>query len=172
MHSGAGRGAHGARRSVPKHFETVLARPDGTEVHVEMSTTAVQRADGLRTLTLIRDIGERRRRQEELERLALHDALTGLPNRRLLIDRLGQIAARAEREPVAAAVFFLDLDGFKNVNDEHGHDAGDSMLVALADGLRDGPRGQDSAARLGGDESSSSASGSPTRTERNGSRSD
>lgn len=65
--------------AVPQHFETVLIRPDATEVHVEMSTTAVLQDESLRTLTLIRDIGDRRRLQLELERLALHDPLTGCP---------------------------------------------------------------------------------------------
>lgn len=69
-----------------------------------------------------------------------------------MIERLEQIAARAEREPVQAAVYFLDLNGFKRVNDEHGHEAGDRVLVGVAHALGDELRNGDSAARLGGDE--------------------
>jgi len=137
---------------LPKRFETVIAWPDGTELHVEMSTIAMVQPGAVRTLTLIRDIGERRRHQAELERLALYDPLTGLPNRRLLMDRLERIAARATRERVMAAVFLLDLDGFKRVNDVYGHDAGDQVLVATARALRTSLRNGDTAARLGGDE--------------------
>ncbi len=137
---------------VPKRFETVVARPDGTAIHVEMSTIAMVQEVSVRTLTLIRDIGERHSHEAELERLALHDALTGLPNRRLLTERMAQIAARAARAPVAAALFLVDLDAFKRVNDKHGHEAGDRVLRGIADALRVGLRDGDTAARLGGDE--------------------
>jgi diguanylate cyclase (GGDEF)-like protein/PAS domain S-box-containing protein len=146
------RAAMDAGEPVPQRFETMIARPDGSVAEVEISTTALVDGGATRTLTLIRDISERTRQRVELERLALHDALTGLPNRRLLMERLERIAARAERDPVSGALFFLDLDGLKRVNDTHGHDAGDRVLVGVAEALRAGLRSCDSAARLGGDE--------------------
>jgi diguanylate cyclase (GGDEF)-like protein len=84
--------------------------------------------------------------------LALHDPLTNLPNRRLLADRLEQALSRAERDGSAVAVLYLDLEGFKAVNDEFGHEAGDRLLVAVAGRIKGNLRESDTAARLGGDE--------------------
>ncbi|MEO7059784.1 MAG: bifunctional diguanylate cyclase/phosphodiesterase, partial [Lapillicoccus sp.] len=88
----------------------------------------------------------------ELRRLALHDSLTGMPNRALIMDRLEQLLARVRRDGGHAAVLFVDLDGFKEVNDEHGHDAGDRLLKAVASRLTDALREVDTCGRLGGDE--------------------
>ena len=90
--------------------------------------------------------------REELEHLALYDPLTGLANRTLLADRLGQAMAQAARGAAAPAVLVLDLDGFKAVNDGFGHGVGDELLVAVADRLRGAVRDGDTVARLGGDE--------------------
>jgi len=87
-----------------------------------------------------------------LESLALHDALTGLPNRRLLFDRLASAIAHARRNKSTMAVMYLDLDGFKQVNDTLGHDAGDTLLRMVADRLVAAVRQEDTVARLGGDE--------------------
>jgi two-component system cell cycle response regulator len=87
-----------------------------------------------------------------LESLALHDALTGLPNRRLLIDRLSLAIAHARRNKRTMAVMFLDLDGFKQINDTLGHDAGDALLRLVAARLVAGVRQEDTVARVGGDE--------------------
>jgi len=87
-----------------------------------------------------------------LEPLALHDALTGIPNRRLLIDRLALSIAHARRNNSTMAVMFLDLDGFKAINDTLGHDAGDTMLCMFSDRLVAAVRQEDTVARLGGDE--------------------
>jgi two-component system cell cycle response regulator len=87
-----------------------------------------------------------------LESLALHDALTGLPNRRLLMDRLSLAIAHAHRNKRAMAVMFLDLDGFKQINDTLGHDTGDAMLSMVAARLVAAVRQEDTVARLGGDE--------------------
>jgi two-component system, cell cycle response regulator len=87
-----------------------------------------------------------------LESLALHDALTGLPNRRLLMDRLSLSIAHAHRNTSLMAVLFLDLDGFKQINDTLGHDAGDTLLCMVADRLVAAVRQEDTVARMGGDE--------------------
>lgn len=87
-----------------------------------------------------------------LESLALHDELTGLPNRRLLMDRLSLAIAHARRNKSMMAVMYLDLDGFKQINDTLGHDAGDRLLSLFADRMLASVRQEDTVARLGGDE--------------------
>ena len=94
----------------------------------------------------------RRRFQEQLAYQAFHDSLTGLPNRPMLLERLGQALSRARRQGSAVAVLYLDLDRFKQVNDTMGHDAGDAVLVATAARLTSLVRPYDVVARMGGDE--------------------
>lgn len=89
---------------------------------------------------------------EELEHLAQHDVLTGLPNRRMFLDRLDQAIARASRNASGFAVLFVDVDNFKSFNDQHGHAAGDRILKTVADRLKSSLRAADTVARLGGDE--------------------
>ncbi|MGH3850785.1 MAG: diguanylate cyclase domain-containing protein, partial [Pseudonocardiaceae bacterium] len=91
-------------------------------------------------------------KQEEIRQLALHDPLTGLANRRLLADRLDQALANAHRNGRMLSLLFIDLDGFKQVNDELGHDQGDRLLVEVAHRLKSAVRDNDTIARLGGDE--------------------
>lgn len=98
------------------------------------------------------NITERRLAEEAAAHLALHDPLTDLPNRRLLGDRLAHALSRAQREGAAVAVLYLDLEGFKAVNDEFGHETGDQLLGAVAGRLQGCLREADTAARLGGDE--------------------
>jgi diguanylate cyclase (GGDEF)-like protein/PAS domain S-box-containing protein len=100
-----------------------------------------------------RDISDRKRMEAKLQHDALHDTLTGLPNRALFMDRLGlAFTRRSRRRGQNCAVLFLDLDRFKEINDSLGHAAGDEVLVTVAKRLRSALRPQDTAARLGGDE--------------------
>jgi diguanylate cyclase (GGDEF)-like protein len=99
-----------------------------------------------------RALGMVREKTRELEHLALHDALTGLPNRVVALDRAAQMLARARRTKDPVAALYIDLDGFKQVNDSLGHTAGDELLRCVADRLRTVVRAEDTAARLGGDE--------------------
>jgi len=98
------------------------------------------------------DITERKRLEADLARLAFHDPLTGLANRALLNDRVAHAMARTEREPGLVAMLLLDVDDFKRINDAHGHDVGDRLLVAVARRLRETVRTGATIARLGGDE--------------------
>ncbi len=103
-------------------------------------------------LSVFIDLHRLRRHTAALTHRALHDALTGLPNRELFFDRLEQALARARRRTVPLAVLFIDLDGFKQVNDVHGHEAGDTVLAEAGDRLRALVRTADTVARYGGDE--------------------
>lgn len=120
---------------------------------------------GLRALPVVRNdevgdlaagfnllLGKLRDREAILARIAHHDPLTALPNRSTLLDRLNQSIALAQRRHSRLALLFLDLDGFKSVNDDHGHDAGDRLLHAVAQRLRGTVRKADMVARFGGDE--------------------
>ena len=104
------------------------------------------------TAALRRDIERRKEIEAELQRLALHDSLTGLPNRTLLYERVDHAIAAHRRTANTLAVLYVDLDGFKEINDTYGHQAGDRVLVEVANRLRDCLRTSDTVARLGGDE--------------------
>lgn len=99
-----------------------------------------------------RDITAQKEREDELAHFAFHDALTRLPNRRMLLDRLAHSLRTAKRSASHLAVLFIDLNKFKLLNDTHGHEAGDLMLVEVAQRLKDRVRESDTVARLGGDE--------------------
>ena len=131
-----------------------IVRPDGGVRII------YQRAESLRDDTgrltkrvgIMQDVTEQRTLEAQLRHQAFHDPLTGLPNRALFADRLGQALARARRTPGGCAVFFLDLDRFKTVNDSLGHAVGDQLLIAAAARLHGELRAGDTLARLGGDE--------------------
>jgi len=101
---------------------------------------------------ITRDINEIRQTEVALQHLATHDPLTDLPNRFLMVDRLNQLLARAKRSDAAFAVLYMDIDGFKDVNDSRGHEFGDLLLRAIAQRLRKSVRQSDTVARIGGDE--------------------
>ena len=105
-----------------------------------------------RTLALSQVLAQRERLEEELRQLAFHDALTLLPNRRLLLDRLDQAIRASKRHGSHLAVIFIDLNKFKLLNDTYGHDVGDKLLIVVAERLQAMVRGSDTVSRLGGDE--------------------
>jgi diguanylate cyclase (GGDEF)-like protein/PAS domain S-box-containing protein len=148
------------------HFDTVVADPS-REHAIEVRGHHADRRwrwFELRTINLlhepavqgivvhVRDVTDRRTAEQALEYRALHDPLTGLPNRALVIDRLSQTFASGRRHSLSSAVLFIDLDRFKSVNDSLGHAAGDELLVEVANRLGVGRRAVDTVARLGGDE--------------------
>src|SRR4051794_1222565 len=134
--------------------EVSLRRLSGREVPVLMTVTPVTDEAGTPThvVTVVTDLTERKAAEARLARQALHDSLTGLPNRTLFHDRLAQALARASRGHGRVAVLYIDLDEFKLINDVYGHGAGDEVLRAAANLLESATRTGDIVARLGGDE--------------------
>lgn len=136
------------------HGEIWNRRKSGDVYPESVSISAVRDANGATTcyVGLFADITVLKESQQRLERMAYYDPLTQLPNRALLADRLRLALAKAQREQRVLAVCYLDLDGFKPVNDTWGHAAGDGLLVEVAHRLQKQVRGNDTVARLGGDE--------------------
>lgn len=125
------------------------------DVYAEMLTISAVKDEAESTqcyVALFSDITEMKAQQQKLEFIAHYDALTGLPNRTLLADRLQLAMKQAQRRKQKIAIAFLDLDGFKAVNDTYGHDAGDALLKGLAARMQEVLRSCDTLARLGGDE--------------------
>ena len=127
---------------------------DGSIVSVILTVSVVTDRDGtpLRFVSQIQDITARTKFETQLLHRASHDGLTGLPNRAFFMDRLEQALANSERDESQIGVMFLDLDGFKAVNDQFGHEQGDRLLVEIGRRLRACARAGDTVARLGGDE--------------------
>jgi diguanylate cyclase (GGDEF)-like protein/PAS domain S-box-containing protein len=131
-----------------------LGFPDGGRAWIAMTTRALGEpgAPPTSVVASFADVTERRVFQAQLEHAAFHDALTGLPNRKLFMDRLEHALELARRRDERVAVAFIDLDRFKLVNDTQGHEAGDQLLAEIGRRLADALRGSDLVARLGGDE--------------------
>ncbi len=134
----------------------VESRPmDDAQVNWTLTTKSPLRdATGVivGVIGITREINELKRTELDLQHLATHDMLTGMPNRYLMIDRLTQVLAHSNRTGSTFAVLFLDVDDFKAVNDDHGHDFGDLVIHAMADKLIASVRSSDTVARIGGDE--------------------
>lgn len=137
---------------VNQRVEMPVLRKDGVEIPVEVSVAHVPRRQGHLFIAFMHDITDRRMLHASLEQMAMKDMLTDLPNRRALQQKLPEALARSARSGKAMAVFFLDLDGFKGVNDKHGHEAGDELLRILAQRIVATVRRTDTVARLAGDE--------------------
>jgi diguanylate cyclase (GGDEF)-like protein/PAS domain S-box-containing protein len=133
---------------------TVMMREGGVRRVIEELATPLfdRRHKVVGAVSILRDVTETLLKAEELAYAADHDALTGLPNRNLLRNRLQQAIARAQRRDENFALLFLDLDRFKIVNDTMGHAAGDALLVEVAKRLTATVREEDTIARIGGDE--------------------
>lgn len=133
-------------------YKTSHRRSDGSTYPVEVRLSFSRDEEPPVFMAIALDITEREAAEKRMRQLAHYDALTSLPNRTLLFDRLKQamlVAARAERQ---LAILFMDLDGFKPVNDQYGHEAGDAVLQAVAHRLNAGLRAADTVSRFGGDE--------------------
>jgi len=134
--------------------ETLTFAEDGSVGRFETIKTPIRDLHGrvVGVLGVCRDITDRKKAEQEIERLAFYDALTGLPNRRLLLDRLQRAATACQRSNHLGALLFIDLDNFKDLNDTLGHDMGDQLLAQVAARLVDCVRETDTVARFGGDE--------------------
>ncbi|MET0119925.1 MAG: EAL domain-containing protein [Candidatus Thiodiazotropha sp. 6PLUC9] len=136
------------------HIEFKMRHKDGHWVDILSRAFLVRDADGkaIRTVGTHVDITEKKRQEARILRQAHYDGLTGLPNRFLAMDRLAQLLKEASRDNCKVAILFLDLDGFKRVNDSLGHETGDRLLIQAAGRLQSAVRDGDSICRLGGDE--------------------
>jgi diguanylate cyclase (GGDEF)-like protein/PAS domain S-box-containing protein len=135
-------------------IENRFVRKDGTIVYVRRSPRAVRKDDGNLDYIVawVDDITQRKRDEQQIQQLAHFDLLTGLPNRALFTDRISHAINMAQRSNSQLVVMFLDLDHFKNVNDNLGHRIGDALLVEIANRLKSAIREEDTVSRLGGDE--------------------
>jgi diguanylate cyclase (GGDEF)-like protein/PAS domain S-box-containing protein len=128
-----------------------MRRKDGTPIWIHLQGSPLRERPG-ESMWMMTDVTSQHRYQEQVEHIAFHDALTGLPNRLLLADRVHQAVAASQRSGQMCAIAFIGLDGFKAVNDAHGHEAGDHLLKEVAGRAVSAVRAGDTVARLGGDE--------------------
>ncbi|MEW5967751.1 MAG: EAL domain-containing protein [Pseudomonadota bacterium] len=133
-------------------FESRHRTRNGRVFPVEVNANYFEFSGQVYVLGLVRDITERKRVEEEIRNLAFFDVLTQLPNRRMLMDRLGQALGASHRSREFGALLILDLDHFKTLNDTRGHDVGDRLLLEVAQRLTASMRQEDTVCRLGGDE--------------------
>ncbi|WP_306607182.1 EAL domain-containing protein [Azonexus sp.] len=139
-------------RRMSGRTEVMGYRKDGSFFPLEASIAKFKDGDEWLLVVTMRDISERKKAEDELTRRATHDTLTGLPNRALIRERLANALQRSKRTGLSVALLFIDLDGFKLINDTHGHEAGDLLLKTVAARLIEQVRPGDTVARLAGDE--------------------
>ncbi|MEV4333420.1 EAL domain-containing protein [Streptomyces sp. NPDC049597] len=156
-----GRMRSGEKQTMREHWRMARADRVFIEVEVRWSDLREEVTVGGVVLTL-RDVTEQRKLERELTHQAFHDSLTGLANRLLFQDRVGHALIQAQRDGTVVGVLFVDVDDFKVVNDIHGHNVGDELLVALSLRLQTAVRASDTAARIGGDEFAILVEGSVT----------
>lgn len=135
-----------------QRVELTAMRSDGSEFPIELTLTALNEDDLSLVTGFIRDISEQKKTQKEIENFAYYDVLTGLPNRRLLVDRFQHAVLLSQRANSYCALMFIDLDNFKSLNDTKGHDAGDQLLMEVSKRIQHTLRAGDTVARLSGDE--------------------
>lgn len=138
--------------SEPANFTQKIRRKDGKIIHVEIYGSSMVFGGRPAAIGTLLDVTERVQAEETVKYLAFHDTLTGLPNRALFNDRLSQAVAIAKRTGTQIAVLFLDLDGFKDINDSYGHSVGDRLLQEVSVRLKEHLRQGDTVSRFGGDE--------------------
>lgn len=136
----------------PQIFEWLACKQNGEEFWAEISLRGSNIGGNGRVLAVVRNMTERKTAEAEIHRLAYYDALTGLPNRQLFLDRLNQALSAARRSHHWGAVLFVDLDHFKRINDARGHNIGDLLIKQLSERLAHFRREEDTVARQGGDE--------------------
>ncbi|MGK5041159.1 putative bifunctional diguanylate cyclase/phosphodiesterase [Janthinobacterium sp. GB1R12] len=141
-------------RAQPARAELLNYNKAGKAYWVEAELVPFTDADGRQThwVAVEREIDERKQSEADIHRLAFYDVLTGLPNRRLLMDRIGHLLAAAPRDHTISALMFIDLDHFKHINDARGHATGDALLRLAGERLAQLMRKADTVARIGGDE--------------------
>jgi diguanylate cyclase (GGDEF)-like protein/PAS domain S-box-containing protein len=142
----------GVKHIFNQRIELVAMRADGSEFPIELTLTALKDADLSLVTGFVRDISEQKKARQEIENFAYYDALTALPNRRLLIDRYQHAILIAQRASTYCGLLFIDLDKFKTLNDTKGHDVGDQLLIEVAKRVQNTVRAGDTVARLSGDE--------------------
>lgn len=144
--------ANGKAKVLGQRLELPALHRSGQNFLIEITLWSLEEAYGWSFFAFAHDITARKAAEQELKLRALHDPLTGLPNRTLLLNRLQQSLVRRDEATAGLAVLFIDLDHFKRINDSFGHDAGDQVLITVAKRLQSVARSHDTAARLAGDE--------------------
>ena len=142
----------GIKHIFDRRAEFTGMRSDGSEFPLELTLTAVKGHGEMLVTGFLRDVTQQKKAQQEIENIAYYDVLTGLPNRRLLIDRFQRAVVNAKRLKSYCALIFIDIDHFKTINDTKGHDVGDQLLIEVSKRIQATIRAGDSLARLSGDE--------------------